>query len=171
MFIYFWGRERQSMSGGGSEREGDTESEAGSRLWAGSTEPDAGLELTNREIMHDLSQSRSLNRLSHPGAPKSFFKKSKNLEGNWTLILHILFDTSTDFVWSVKKPWVCCEQKGYSWRKMWELECPKQKHLKKWQHRCSCELSEELVLASRGSEKEVNLKSEAWFNTEVRIPG
>ena len=36
------------MSGGGAEREGDTESEAGSRL---STEPDAGLELTNLEIM------------------------------------------------------------------------------------------------------------------------
>ena len=39
------------MSGGGSEREGDTESEAGSRLSAGSTEPDTGLRLTNREIM------------------------------------------------------------------------------------------------------------------------
>ena len=37
--------------GGGSEREGDTESEAGSRLRAVSTEPDAGLELTDREIM------------------------------------------------------------------------------------------------------------------------
>ena len=31
-FIYFWDRERQSMNGGGAEREGDTESEAGSRL-------------------------------------------------------------------------------------------------------------------------------------------
>ena len=39
------------MNGGGAEREGDTESETGSRFWAGSTEPDAGLELTNREIM------------------------------------------------------------------------------------------------------------------------
>ena len=39
------------MNGGGSERQGDTESETGSRLWAVSTEPDAGLELTNREIM------------------------------------------------------------------------------------------------------------------------
>ena len=51
MFIYFWDRERQSMSGGGAEREGDTESEAGSRLWAVNTEPDKGLELTNQEIM------------------------------------------------------------------------------------------------------------------------
>ena len=39
------------MSRGGGEREGDTESEAGSRLRAVSTEPDAGLEHTNREIM------------------------------------------------------------------------------------------------------------------------
>ena len=39
------------MSGGGPEREGDTESEAGSRLRAVTTEPDTGLELTNCEIM------------------------------------------------------------------------------------------------------------------------
>ena len=39
------------MNGGGSEREGDTESEAGSRLRAVSTEPDVGLELTSCEIM------------------------------------------------------------------------------------------------------------------------
>ena len=39
------------MNGGGEEREGDTESEAGSRLRAISPEPDAGLELTDREIV------------------------------------------------------------------------------------------------------------------------
>ena len=39
------------MSGREAEREGDTESEAGSRLWAVSTEPDTGLELVNREVM------------------------------------------------------------------------------------------------------------------------
>ena len=38
------------MSMGGAER-GDTESKAGSRLRAVSTEPDTGLELTNLEIM------------------------------------------------------------------------------------------------------------------------
>ena len=37
------------MNGGGAEREGDTESEAGSRLWAIS--PEAGLELPDREIV------------------------------------------------------------------------------------------------------------------------
>ena len=49
MFIYFWDRDR-AWTGDG-QREGDTESETGSRLWAVSTEPDAGLELTDREIM------------------------------------------------------------------------------------------------------------------------
>ena len=39
------------MSRGGAEREGDTESEAGFRIRAVSTEPDAGLEPTNCEIM------------------------------------------------------------------------------------------------------------------------
>ena len=51
MFICFWERDRQSVSRGGAEREGDAESETGSRLWAGSTEPDAGLKLMNPEIM------------------------------------------------------------------------------------------------------------------------
>ena len=53
MFIQFWEteRERQSVSGGEAEREGGTESKAGSGLRAISTEPDVGLEPTNREIM------------------------------------------------------------------------------------------------------------------------
>ena len=50
MFIFETERDRAWM-GGGAEREGDTESETGSRLWAVSTEPDAGLEPTNGEIM------------------------------------------------------------------------------------------------------------------------
>ena len=43
--------ERQSASRGGAEREGDTEFEAGSRICAVNTEPDAGLELTDYEVM------------------------------------------------------------------------------------------------------------------------
>ena len=39
------------MSRGGAEREGDTESETGSRLRAISPETDPGLELTDREIV------------------------------------------------------------------------------------------------------------------------
>ena len=55
------------MSGGGAEREGDTEPEAGSRLRAIST--DTGAQ-THGLRDHDLSQSPTLNRLSHPGAPR-----------------------------------------------------------------------------------------------------
>ena len=43
IFIYFWDRERQSMNGREAEREGDTESEAGSRLHAVSTETNVRL--------------------------------------------------------------------------------------------------------------------------------
>ena len=39
------------MNGEGADREGGTESEADSRLWAVSTEPDMGLELMNCKIM------------------------------------------------------------------------------------------------------------------------
>ena len=39
------------MNGGGAEREGDTESETGSRLRAISPETGAGIELTDREIV------------------------------------------------------------------------------------------------------------------------
>ena len=39
------------MNGGGAEKEGDTESKAGSRLRAISPEPDAGLELPDHEIV------------------------------------------------------------------------------------------------------------------------
>ena len=51
MFIYFWDRERDSAWAGEGQRERETESKAGSRIWAVSAEPDAGLDLTNREIM------------------------------------------------------------------------------------------------------------------------
>ena len=48
VFIFERDTDRQSASRGGAQREGDTEAEAGSWLRAVSTEPDAGLELTNR---------------------------------------------------------------------------------------------------------------------------
>ena len=51
LFIFETERDRAWTGEGQREREGDTESEAGSRLWAVSTEPNMGLELTDREIM------------------------------------------------------------------------------------------------------------------------
>ena len=50
MFIYFWDNVRDRVQAAEGQTEGDTESEAGSRLWAVSPEPDAGFELTNHEI-------------------------------------------------------------------------------------------------------------------------
>ena len=50
-FIYLFFFLRDSASRGGAETQGDTESEAGFRLRAVSTDPDAGLEPMNREIM------------------------------------------------------------------------------------------------------------------------
>ena len=44
-------RDRDTVRAGEGQREMETESEAGSRLCAVSTEPDAGLELTDRKIM------------------------------------------------------------------------------------------------------------------------
>ena len=44
-------RQRESVSREEEEREGVTESEAGSRLQAVSTEPNVGLKLTSRKIM------------------------------------------------------------------------------------------------------------------------
>ena len=43
--------ERENMSRGEAKREGDTECEAGTRLCTVSTEPNAGLELPNHQIM------------------------------------------------------------------------------------------------------------------------
>ena len=49
-FIFEGARETVCKWGRGREREMETESEAGSRLRAVGTEPNVGLELTNREI-------------------------------------------------------------------------------------------------------------------------
>ena len=71
--------------GEGREREGDTESEAGSRVRAVSTEPDMGLGPWT--MRYDLSQSQTFNRMSHPGAPReTTFKKAHDLKktNGWT---------------------------------------------------------------------------------------
>ena len=64
------------MNGGGAER-GDTGSEAGSRLWAVSTEPNMGLELTNCEITTWAEVSTYLTE--PPMYPKSTSFKVKRL--------------------------------------------------------------------------------------------
>ena len=51
IYLFLRDRVRQSTSRGGAEREGDTDSKAGSRLWAVSTEPDPGLKPIYCEII------------------------------------------------------------------------------------------------------------------------
>ena len=74
MLIYFWERKRQSRSGGGAEREGDTESKAGSSLRAVSTEPDAGLELMKCEIMTWAEVGRSTDWATQVPPKNAFLK-------------------------------------------------------------------------------------------------
>ena len=59
------------MNRGGAERERDTESEAGSGLWAIGPEPDAGLELTVCEIMTGAEVGRLTDRATQ--APHDLF--------------------------------------------------------------------------------------------------
>ena len=61
------------MNREGAEREGDTESETGSRLWAVSTEPDTGLELTDREIMTWAEVGHLTNWATQAPKKKKFF--------------------------------------------------------------------------------------------------
>ena len=67
MFIYFWETERQSRGGAERERETQNPKQApGSELSAQSACHGAQ---THKPWDHDLSQSQTLNPLSHPGAP------------------------------------------------------------------------------------------------------
>ena len=63
------------MSGKGAEREGDTEPEAGFRLWDVSTEPNAGLKLTDGEIMTWIEVGRLNNWVTQVPQGNTLFKK------------------------------------------------------------------------------------------------
>ena len=72
MFYFILEEERHSVSRGGAEREGDTEFEAGSWLWAVSTELDVGLEPTSCEIMAWAEVGRFTDRATQ-APPLSFY--------------------------------------------------------------------------------------------------
>ena len=75
MFIYFWGREKETehKQGRGSER---GRHRIQSRLQAPSHQYRARSRVRTHEPWdHELSQSLTLNRLSHQGAPTFFFFK------------------------------------------------------------------------------------------------
>ena len=66
-------KDRHSVSGGGAKREGDTESEAGSRPRAVSTEPNAGLEPANRDNMTWAKVGHSTNWVTQMPPPTQHF--------------------------------------------------------------------------------------------------
>ena len=73
MFIYIFLRGR-----GGAERGRER---IPSRLHTFSAEPDAGLKLTNHEIMTRAEiKSKMLIQLSHPGVPGAIFKHKRNIK-------------------------------------------------------------------------------------------
>ena len=89
------------MGGGGPERARETESKTGSWLWAVSSEPDAGLELTNCEIVTWAEVGRWTDWLSHPGAPSVYcFEKqelsyaSRSLKGWLVALTHFTGEES-----------------------------------------------------------------------------
>ena len=86
MFIYFWERGTQSVS------RGATESEAGSRPL--SCPLRVQCRAWTQELQdHDLSWSRMLNRLSHPGAPHRGPHRAPSYMDNFTelWIIHMLW--------------------------------------------------------------------------------
>ena len=72
LMFYLFLRQRQSMSMGGPAREGDTESRSRLRVLSHQHRARRGAG-THEPRDHTLSRSRTLNRLSHPGAPKPTF--------------------------------------------------------------------------------------------------
>ena len=69
IYLFLRDRKRQSASREGAEREGDTESKADSRLWASCQHRARCGARTYKPWDHDLRRSRTLNQLSHTGAP------------------------------------------------------------------------------------------------------
>ena len=87
MFNYFWEIENTSRGG---ERQGDTESKAGFRLWAVITEPDAGQEPTNHEIMTWAKVRGSTNWATQAPHQPVFFKWFFELNLKISLLVHNL---------------------------------------------------------------------------------
>ena len=76
---------REHTSRGGTEREGDTETKTGSRLWGVSTEPNAGIELTNCEIITWAEVRRLNNWAIHAPQFSLLFKKRNSILPPWPI--------------------------------------------------------------------------------------
>ena len=85
--LFIFERERECM-----QRETHTESEVGSKLWAVHTEPDTGLELTNREIMISAKVRCLMEWATWVPQDKYFLKEVTHLSLIWP---------------SMSRPYVC----------------------------------------------------------------
>ena len=92
--VYFWERDRQHEQGRGTEREGDIEFEAGSRLWPVSTEPDVG----SNPLWLDLSQSWHLTNDPPRYPSNSCFNISNFIMYYTSHPLHVLLQDFPGFV-------------------------------------------------------------------------
>ena len=101
MFISFWerGRETECKQGRSTERDGDTESEADSGLWAVSTQPNAGLELTSHEIMSWAKVGHSTDRATQ--APLVLL----SLSHFPSIVLHCTPDCPSSIYWHNSPSW------------------------------------------------------------------
>ena len=99
MFIYFWQRERETEHelGRGRER-GIHRIRAGSRLWAISTEPDLGLELTDLEIM-TWAKVGWLSDWATQVPLICVFLSLMSLTMSSALSLFVLISVSSSFLW------------------------------------------------------------------------
>ena len=98
--LYLTDRDRVWAGEGQREREGDTECEAGSRLWAVSTEPDAGLELTNCEIMTWAEVGRLTDWTTQ--APRQLFLKKQKTKKKQSAKSHTDLNTITSHMVNTK---------------------------------------------------------------------
>ena len=92
VYLLLRDRETQSMSRGEVERWRDTESEAGSRLWASCQHRARCGAWTHEFWDHDLSRSWTLNWLSHPRAPPmKLFMQPTHIR----ITLPVVYDSKT----------------------------------------------------------------------------
>ena len=98
--VYLFLRQRQGMNRGGSER---GRHRNWNKLQALSDQHRAQRGAwTHGQRDHDLSRSRPLNRLSHPGTPSlSIFIGTLVWQGALSVSSHILEDTFFPFLWAV----------------------------------------------------------------------
>ena len=114
IYLFLRDRARQSWGGEGQRERGRHRIRSRLKLWTDSTRAQCRAR-TYRPWHHDLSPSRTLNWLSHPGAPWSWYFKLQ-VESDIFLIVY-----SPKAVTEI----VCDQTREWSWAGKYKLECRK----------------------------------------------